>query len=370
MQIGLLGHGVVGSGVQKIIDETFSNNTIEIKKILVKDLNDYEDTRSTTDINDLLNDVDIKVIVECIGGLEPAHTYVLNALKKHKHVVTSNKKMLATYALELFTVAKENNVSIHYEASVGGGIPWIHECNRIQRIDEIQSFYGIMNGTTNYILSSMKEKNCSFEDALKEAQAKGYAEKDPTDDIRGYDVRYKTCLSLLTCFHKYCKPANIPTFGIQSISSDDFSYASSIQCTIKLLGKGTPNSFYVMPVFVPNTYPIASIPLNFNFVSCTSKTLGEASFIGQGAGSFPTAHAMIQDILDIYEGNVLTNNLIEDISNFDYPTCSYYVRTTKKLPDSFIKEKLNETTYITYELNLEKLMKYINEEDFIAEVMK
>ena len=375
MQIALLGHGVVGSGVKKIVDEAFSDKSLQIKKILVKDFSHIVDTRATTDMMDILNDSDIETVVECIGGLEPAHTYVKMSLEAHKNVVTANKKMLATYALELFELAKQNNVSLCYEACVGGGVPWIHECNKINQFSSISSFVGIMNGTTNYILSNMSKEHVSFEDALKKAQENGYAEKDPTDDICGHDVCYKTSLSAYTAFKKYICPEDIPTFGIQNINEADFKYASSCNRTIKLLGKGQQNnnriSAIVIPSLISNTKTISTIPENLNYFSCTSSYLGSASFIAQGAGSMPTAEAIVQDLLDIYHKNTF-NICVKKVNNdFSSINANYYVRLKDNtIPHEFIQERINSTTCITKKITLQDLIPFIhNRKDlFLAEV--
>lgn len=374
MQIGLLGHGVVGSGVSKLIDESLSNNAIQIKKILVKDINSLQDTRATIDINEILNDSEIDTIVECIGGLEPAHTYVKYALEKHKNVVTSNKKMFATYAKELLELASKNQVSFCYEASVAGGIPWIHECNRISRIDPIQSFVGIMNGTTNYILYNMEKHSLSFEEALKSAQEKGYAEKDPTDDICGYDTCFKTSLTALTAFHTFVDPKSIPTFGIQNIRREDFSYAKSINSTIKLLSKGyytdTP-CLYVIPTFVSNDSLISHVSDNYNYVSTHSFSLGNASFIGQGAGSLPTANAILQDLFDILEKKTYSSYSENKKNKLSPVYGNFYIHTNKLgLDDSLIQTKLDDHTFITKKVSLSNLKPFIlgHEDLFIAEV--
>ncbi len=374
MQIGLLGHGVVGSGVSKLIDGSLSNNAIQIKKILVKDIKLLQDTRATIDINEILNDPEIDTIVECIGGLEPAHTYVKYALEKHKNVVTSNKKMLATYALELFELASQNQVSLCYEASVGGGIPWIHECNRISRIEQIDSFVGIMNGTTNYILYNMEKHSLSFEEALKSAQEKGYAEKDPTDDICGYDTCYKTSLTALTTFHTFIDPKNIPTFGIKNIRKEDFSYAKSINSTIKLLSKGVYSDtpcLYVIPTFVSNDSLISQVSDNYNYVSTHSYSLGTASFIGQGAGSLPTANAIIQDLFDILEKKTYTSYSNITKGKLSSVCGTYYIHASKLLLDeTLVQTKLDEHTFITKKISLSNLKPFIlgHEDLFIAEV--
>ncbi len=375
MQIGLLGHGVVGSGVKEILDHSLFNKNIQIKKILVKDLNSIQDARATIDINDILNDSEIDTIVECIGGLEPAHTYVKSALEKHKNVVTSNKKMLATYALELFELAENNQVSLSYEASVGGGIPWIHECHRISQIDQIDSFKGIMNGTTNYILYSMENDSLSFEQALKNAQEKGYAEKDPTDDICGYDTCYKTSLSAYTCFNTYVHPKTIPTFGIQNIRKEDILYAKSCNATIKLLGKGYQKehstNLYVIPTFVENHLLESHVPYNYNYFCTNSTTLGEASFIGQGAGSLPTAHAVVEDLLDIQNKRTITNYSNLTTSALYSPCGNFYIHSNMcHLNASLIKKEIDEHTWITKKVSLFELNPIIQDLDdlFIAEV--
>ena len=196
MKIGLLGHGVVGGGVRKIIDEgaTWEVRELEVVRILVKDEVEMTDPRTTMDPDDILNDPQIEVVAECMGGLEPAHTLAKKALQKGKHVVTSNKKMLATYCEDLFETARQNGVTVHYEASCGGGIPWMASLDRTRRVDDIDSFRGIFNGTTNYILSRMYSEGTDFAQMLKEAQKLGYAERDPSDDIDGHDVKYKVVL--------------------------------------------------------------------------------------------------------------------------------------------------------------------------------
>ena len=197
MKIGLLGHGVVGKGVSRICD---ASEILQIKRILVKDDWELTDPRCTQNVQEILDDPEIDVVVECMGGIEPARSFLMKALQNGKHIVTSNKKMLANCSKELFAEAKKNNVSIHYEATCGGGIPWMASLERILRIDPIDSFRGIFNGTTNYILSRMDEESLEFEPLLKEAQKLGYAEQNPSDDIDGMDVRYKVALSCMKAF--------------------------------------------------------------------------------------------------------------------------------------------------------------------------
>ncbi|WP_201330641.1 homoserine dehydrogenase, partial [Lactobacillus nasalidis] len=240
MQIAILGRGVVGGGIVKLIDEAQTPllQQIKIKKVLVHRSEQVLDSRHTTDFAEILNDPEISVVCECIGGLEPAHTYVKQALESGKHVVTANKKMLAVFAKELFDLARQKQLTLAYEASVGGGIPWIDNIKRIQRLEPVTAFQGIFNGTSNYILSQMEEKDLDFATCLKSAQKLGYAEKDPSDDIDGGDVCYKVCLSALTCFGQLADPSQVEQWGIRFLSQEDFAWAKEHGRTIKLLGIG------------------------------------------------------------------------------------------------------------------------------------
>ena len=377
MMIGLLGHGVVGSGVRKIVDEAYTSETASlcIKKILVKQLSSNGDERETANMDDILNDEDIDTVVECIGGYEPAHTYVKKALEAHRNVVTSNKKMLAVYAEELFETAEKNGVYLLYEASVGGGIPWIHELKRIRRIDDIVSFEGIMNGTTNYILSSMDKEGTDFETALKKAQELGYAERDPSDDIDGYDVRYKTALSALTAFDVIVKPEDIPCFGIRHISKKDMEYAKKNGMTIKLLGRGKKEenrvSLSVMPCFVSDRDMLATVDQNYNAVSCVSATLGKAVLTGQGAGSLPTAHAVVQDLLDIQNNRAVMTHSFHKTETDDQETGVYYIRTVCSM-DEIPHKNIDEDTVLTEYVSLHEVMKAVEKDEnaLVIEVLK
>ena len=223
MKIAILGHGVVGSGVRQII-EAKKKEEIEIISILVKDQNEVNDERFTTDAQDILNNPEIETVIECMGGDEPAHSYVKTALEKGKNVISANKKMLSN-RLDLFETAEKNNVKLLIEASCGGGIPWLINLRRIRRNDDIKEISGILNGTTNYLLSRLFSEDISFEEALKNAQKLGYAERDPSDDICGYDVRYKLDLSIYEAFDLLVDNKEIPTYGISAINDKDIAYA-------------------------------------------------------------------------------------------------------------------------------------------------
>ena len=306
MKIGLLGHGVVGGGVTDITDSCKIKKVrrLEVTRILVKDEWELTDPRCTQNAEEILTDPEIEIIAECMGGLEPAHTFVTRALEAGKHVVTSNKKMFAAYAEELLSLAKENNVSVRYEAACGGGIPWIANLERTGRLEQVSAFRGIFNGTTNYILSRMEETGAPFAEHLAEAQSLGYAERNPGDDIDGYDVCYKTVISALTAFHTFVNPADIITHGIRTISPEDLAWAKENHMRVRLFGSGKLNgdsvSLWVMPVMISEKEIFANILSNFNALESMSASLGKAVYVGQGAGALPTAHAVVQDLLDIY----------------------------------------------------------------------
>ncbi|MBR4455027.1 MAG: homoserine dehydrogenase [Solobacterium sp.] len=367
MKIGLLGHGVVGGGVSKITDSCALKKIrrLEVARILVKDEWEMTDPRCTMNVEDILSDPDIEVVAECMGGIEPARTFAARALEAGKHVVTSNKKMFAACCEELFELAKENNVTIRYEASCGGGIPWISSLSRIRRLEGVDSFEGIFNGTTNYILTRMEETGSGLAENLAEAQSLGYAEKDPTDDLEGYDVRYKTAISSMKAFDAAVSPDAIPAYGIAHVSAEDIAWAKEQGRCLKLIGSGKKNpgsvSLWVMPVFVKQDDVFASVKENFNALKSVSATLGSAVFTGQGAGALPTAHAVVQDLLDIYQRQDMElprlNHVPVDNSGVK---ARFYIRTAN--PEAFAGVKAadaGEHALVTEVLSLPELEEYL-----------
>lgn len=368
MKIGLLGHGVVGKGVTEIIDRAGTEETaaLEVVKILVKDEWEMTDPRTTMNADEILDDPQIDVIVECMGGIEPAHTFLERALKNGKHVVTSNKKMLASCCGELYALANEHGVTIRDEASCGGGIPWMASLERIRRIDEISRFRGIFNGTTNYILSRMCDEEEDFDEMLKNAQELGYAERDPSDDIDGHDVRYKVTLSCIKAFGIVPDMDEIDTFGIRYIRRRDLDYARSQGRVCKLIGTGEKKdghiSASVMPVFLKKEDVLANVSLNYNAIESDSGTLGTAVFIGQGAGSLPTAHAVVQDIIDVDTNRhaALTKTDEAHVCNEELKT--FYVRSENiGLYADIQKEKVYDDAVITKPVALRELSRIIRE---------
>ncbi len=378
MKIGLLGHGVVGSGVSNIIDgkRTKELADLEVVRILVKDQSEIKNDRMTTNYQEILEDPEIDTVVECMGGIEPAHRFLKEALEHNKNIVTSNKKMLANTFMDLYTTAKEHNVKMFYEATTGGGIPWIENLFEIRRIDEVFSFKGIFNGTTNYILSQMERSGSDFDEMLKEAQSLGYAEANPSDDIDGFDVRYKTMLSSLTAFDALLDPEDIPTITLRNIRAVDITWANKNHLSIKYIGqakKDSSVSAYVIPTAVPSSNYLAHIPSNLNGIVSDSTTLGEAAFIGQGAGSMPTAHAVVQDIIRINEGNDIAVNPVETkVDNSDV-VGTFYVRSVNV--DAFKSMNhsvINENTLLLRNVKLNDVIAAYNacgdENAFLMEV--
>lgn len=380
MKIGLLGYGTVGKGVAKIIDQKNTEDVakLEIAKILAHTEAGLTDGRMTLDINNILNDESINVIVECIGGDEPAFTYVKKALEKGKHVVTSNKKMLAIHGQELFALAHKTNLALKYEASVGGGIPWLDSLDRTRRVDHIHHFRGIFNGTTNYILSKMSDEDKDFDEALKEAQMYGYAESDPSDDVDGYDTAYKVALSMVKGFDVIPDISSIITYGIGNISAKDIAYAKVHDRECKLIGTGIRQSQfvsgYVIPTFVRKCSLFATIPANFNAIESNSENLGSMTFVGQGAGSLPTAHAVVQNVIDIYRQQDLeifekSNVPVANQESF----AQFYIRSKNiKLLMDNVDEVIDDHTCISKKMSyaeLDILVKMLADDQlFVAEM--
>ena len=381
MKIGLLGHGTVGSGVRKIVDEknTKEISQLEISKILVRYEKDITDKRMTVDIYDIVDDPAIDVVVECIGGDEPAFSYVKAALFNGKHVVTSNKKMLVNHLEELLELARTRGVSLKYEAACGGGIPWMSNLDRTKRIDDIESFRGIFNGTTNYILSKMSDEGSEFAVALKEAQDCGYAEFDPSDDIDGMDTAYKVVLSSCKGFGVLANIQDLDIYGIRHISAKDIAYACKHGYVCKLIGSGVKSessvSGTVIPTFIPKQNIFATIPANFNAIESDSKTLGKMTYVGQGAGSYPTAHAVVQDLIDlVLHQDIEVSSGVSVYVDNKIRVSSFYVRSINlNRIEEVIEERIDEDTCITKRMSfveLASVMKTLEDDAvFVAEVM-
>lgn len=310
INVAVLGFGTVGSGVVELIDMNknhISNkleNELNVKYIL--DIRDFSDSpyadKFVKDFSVIENDPEIKVVAEVIGGATFAYDYTVRALKAGKSVVTSNKELVAQKGYELLQLAKENNVNYFFEASVGGGIPLIRPMHRCMAANEITEFYGILNGTTNYILTKMIEENVAFEDALKNAQALGYAEADPTADVEGIDACRKMCILASLAFGNHVYPKDVYAEGITKISLDDVAIADEKGYSIKLIGQGQNLGenlkVMVAPALVPHSSLLSGVKDVFNSVLIRGNAVGDVFLCGRGAGKLPTASAVVADILD------------------------------------------------------------------------
>lgn len=312
MYIAVLGHGTVGSGVvetietknKKLSDKT-PDDSIDIKYIL--DLRDFPDLsysdKFTKDFDEIINDDEVEIIVETMGGTSPAFDYTMRALQKGKSVVSSNKELVATKGYELLKVAEENNANYFFEASVGGGIPIIRPISGCLAANKIDSVSGILNGTTNFIFSKMIDDKMEFESALKLAQDNGYAEKDPTDDIEGFDALRKICILSSLCYGHHIYPEEIYCEGITKIKSEDIDFANDLGYVIKLIADSKrisdeKISAITAPMLVSKNNQLSNVNGVFNAVLVNGDATGEVLFYGKGAGKMPTASAVVADILD------------------------------------------------------------------------
>ena len=304
LKISMIGLGTVGSGVVKTL-ENFKN--VEIKTVAVRNLNkkrDVEVQNLTDDPFKIVNDPEIDVVVEVAGGCNPAFELITTAIKNKKHIVTANKELLAKFGAQIFDLANENNVSVLYEAAVAGGIPIIGPIKTTLRGNRFSKVAGILNGTTNYILTKMEEKNISYKECLKDAQDLGYAEADPTGDVEGFDAMYKIATLANITFHKRIDVNKIYREGITKISADDIKFANELGYKIKLIGlaQKTENDeldIRVHPMLVPVTNMISGINNAINAVLLEGFPVDKVMFTGPGAGEFPTASSVVGDILQI-----------------------------------------------------------------------
>ena len=315
IQIAILGLGTVGTGVARVVAENARQierklgEPLQVKTILVRRFKDGSYRQlMTDDFSRIEQDEDIRVVVETIGGVEAAYEYTKRALEAGKHVVTANKQLVAEHGCELLALARKKNVNYLFEASVGGGIPILHplrECLAANRIEEV---YGILNGTTNYILTRMVRTGAFFSDALREAQAKGYAEADPTADIEGIDAGRKTCILADLAFGHQVDPKDVPMEGISKLSLRDVKIAQRAGYRVKLLGRavrlpGGGRTAYVAPHLIPEDRPLANVEDVFNAIVVRGNATGEVMFCGKGAGEMPTASACVADVMEALQAS-------------------------------------------------------------------
>ncbi|WP_053956654.1 homoserine dehydrogenase [Inediibacterium massiliense] len=346
IKIGLLGLGNIGKGVWNITQknmsqiQSYTGAQLEIKNILVRNPAKHNEVPKeilTTNADEILLDPEIDIIIELIGGIESAFSYIKKAIENNKHVVTANKAVIATYGEILHTLSKEHKVALRYEASVGGGIPIINTLTKSLAANEIEEMVGIINGTTNYILTQMTENGMDFDEALKLAQEKGYAEADPTSDIEGEDAAFKLSILMSIAFGIYISPNQIQREGIRKISKKDIDYAKQLDYKIKLFATAKKDDdhleFYVYPTLIPNDHPLASVNNEFNALFVKGNAVGELMLYGKGAGSMPTGSAVMGDVLEIAKGIVNKDHLLispipcENLPKIEEGLSQYYIRT-------------------------------------------
>lgn len=344
IKAAIMGYGTIGSGVLEVLQINQSSiakrvgDGIEVKYIL--DLRDFPgepiQDKIVHDYKTIAEDEEVRIVVETMGGVEPAYTFVKTMLEAGKHVTTSNKALVAAKGAELIALAKEKNVNFMFEASVGGGIPIIRPLNSCLTADEIEEITGIVNGTTNYMMTKMSEEGSEFADVLKDAQEKGYAEKDPTADIEGYDACRKIAILTSLVCGQQVDFEDIHTEGITKITATDIKYAKAMGRAIKLLAssKKTEGGYVAMvaPYLLPKTHPLYSVNDVFNAIFVHGNVLGDAMFYGSGAGKLPTASAVVADVVEMAKNldkNIPVEWSSKKLELVDYKKSSsqFFVRT-------------------------------------------
>lgn len=303
MVVAILGHGTVGGGVYELLK---NRSDITVKYVLDRSPIAELGAVSVTDFSTILNDGEVDTVVEVMGGMEPAYDYIIAAMRTGKNIVTANKQLLAVRYDELTTLAKETGIGFRTSAAVGGGIPWLPNLQRIKRLGAVNEVCGIMNGTTNYILSTMHKKGYDYESVLHDAQSFGYAEADPTADIEGYDIQRKLMISANIAFDASLTEQQVPAAGIAGITREDIAgfnemgYVCKLYATAKRVADGAILAVVEPTLFKAETLE-AAVPANYNLITAVSEYAGRQSFFGEGAGRWPTAAAVVQDLLDLCE---------------------------------------------------------------------
>ena len=375
ISVAIMGHGTVGSGVAEILtthkQKLFKavGEELYVKHIL--DLREFPDSpladRFTKNFEDIVNDIEVRVVVEVMGGTNPAYDFVKRCLQAGKSVVTSNKELVAKHGAELLAVAKENNANFLFEASVGGGIPIIRPLSQCLVANEVDEIAGILNGTTNFIFGKMINDNMDFSDALKLAQDLGYAERNPEADIEGHDACRKICILASLAFGKHIYPDNVYTKGISEITLDDVKYADSLNYVIKLIGdvKKTEDGkldILVAPMLLSKDCILSDINDVFNGILVKGDCTGDVMFYGKGAGKLPTASAVVADVVDCAKHLKARKRIFwtdsdgSQVASYKDSKTALYIRVAGKgemaqslFPDSEIMKADGNTVLMTQE---------------------
>lgn len=350
IQVAVMGYGTIGSGVVEVLETNKDKITektgkeIGVKYIL--DLREFpgdpHEAQIVHDFEIIEKDKDVEIVVEAMGGVNPAYKFAKACLLAGKHVVTSNKALVAAHGTELLAIARENNLNFLFEASVGGGIPLLRPLTQSLAGEKIEEISGILNGTTNYILTKMAREGQTFDEALKKAQELGYAERNPEADVEGYDTCRKITILTALATGKEVNYEEVPTEGITKITDTDFKYAKKMGTSIKLFGTsrmdGDKASVYVCPMMIGQDHPLFAVNDVYNAVMVRGNTLGTVMFYGSGAGKLPTASAVVSDIVEIsghMNDNIPTGWTSEKqaVAPMGEVTFSYFLRISGKAED-------------------------------------
>ncbi|WP_036607305.1 homoserine dehydrogenase [Oribacterium sp. P6A1] len=383
MKVAIMGYGTIGSGVAEVLRvnqdqlQKKVGEPVTLKYVLdIRDSIPEDADKLINDFSIIENDEEIKLVVETMGGIHPAYEFVKSCLEKGKHVVTSNKALVDAFGSKLIGIAKEHHCNFYFEASVGGGIPVIRTIYHNYAGENLTEITGIMNGTTNFILTNMREKGADFDEVLAEAQRLGYAERDPSSDIDGFDTSRKTAILLSMASGNRCRHEDIYTEGIRNISKLDFEYAKELGMTIKLLGsvQQVEDKYfaYVVPMVVPKSDPLFSVDGVFNGIKIVGNCLGTTMLYGMGAGKLPTASAVVSDIIaavrhqDEFQGIGWSEKMLE-IEPMGSNAFTYLLRVEGTCEE--IKDDLKEFFLEDSELKPVILNGRTDEFAFITDVM-
>lgn len=381
INIAILGYGTIGSGVVEVLglngDSIRKKCGHEINIKYVLDLRDFPgspiEDKIVHDYNIILNDPEIKIVVEVMGGVEPAYTFVKNAIMNGKSVCTSNKELVAKHGAELLELSKTQKVNFLFEASVGGGIPIIRPLNQSLTADEIEEITGILNGTTNYMLTKMSDEGANFDEVLKDAQAKGYAERHPEADVEGYDACRKIAILSSLAFGMQVDFEDIYTEGITKITDIDIKYAKAMGARIKLLGSSKKEGSHVYamvaPMMIFQSHPLFSVNDVFNGIFVRGNVIGDVMFYGSGAGKLPTASAVVADVVDAAKHigtNIMTfwSSKKLELSNIAKAEYKYFVRIGEQ--SEAVKEEVKKVFGEVEEIKADGVE---NEYAFVTELM-
>lgn len=380
MKIAILGLGTVGFGVYDIIQKSEYLENVKVKYVLDKDTNKQElvnkDTIVTTNYDEILNDNEVKVIIETMGAKNFSYDCIKKALINKKSVVTANKEVIAEHIDELTKLKKDNNVSLYYEASVGGGIPIIYPTFMASKINNISSIKGILNGTTNFILTKMSEENYTFDDALKLAQKLGFAEADPTADLEGLDMVRKIAILSSICYKGEIDLNKIYHYGISNVSKEDIDFVKKNGYVLKLIASsfkvGNDVDIRIEPSLVESSSIISKANYEFNIISLDCDVNGELVFYGKGAGRYPTANAIVNDLIMHIKnenGYSFVNKNKLNIKESDNKA-KYYIRCKENIYiNSSIIENKENNQIITKEISRNEFNNIINDIEFYAKVL-